>query len=194
MPPLDDYGRWMHVTDRTETAQAGFLAGLLYGLLRPASVIDWGCASGLYLTPFLAFGCRVRGLDAEATAGRLLDGHFERADLRLDILRTGYDLALCIEVGEHLQAEYADQFVRNVTRSAPVLLWSAAVPGQGGLHHHNEQPTEYWLEKLAGHGFGPHPLDGQVREAVGASPVCLWWLKRNAQLLGRERVKERANA
>ena len=51
---------------------------------------------------------------------------------------------LCLETAEHIGFEHAAEVVSNCARHADVILFSAAIPGQGGLHHVNEQLPEYW--------------------------------------------------
>jgi hypothetical protein len=55
-----------------------------------------------------------------------------------------YDLCLCLEVAEHIEPEYAEIFVRNLTRLSNDILISIAPPGQGGHHHVNCRDIEYW--------------------------------------------------
>src|SRR5205814_1764959 len=44
-------------------------------------------------------------------------------------------------------------FVDNLTRHGSLIVFSAAIPGQGGEHHVNEQPWEYWRVKFADRGY-----------------------------------------
>jgi len=189
MPPLDDYADLMPVIDEWEKGQAEFLGKLLYDTLKPAWVIDWGCASGLYLLPFKERGSRVVGVDAEPTAGQLLSAdEYVAFDIRKPAPpKWRYDLALCIETAEHLQPEYADQLVSNVAQSADTVFWSAAGVGQGGTHHYNMQPQAYWLEKFVAKGFGMHPSHSDILYAIAKNPECqkVCWLLTNAMLLGR---------
>lgn len=191
MKPLDNYAALMPFIDSWEAGQADFLGGLLYDTLHPTSVIDWGCASGLYLIPFFARGCRILGLDADPGAGRRLKSwEFSRCDFRELNVYTSMvpsDLALCIEVAEHLQPEYADVLVDNVSDSARAIFWSAAHPGQGGDNHYNEQPPEYWLGKFERRGFSLYPENDRVRAEIAANPECqkVQWLLPNARLLHR---------
>lgn len=191
-PPLDDYANLMPFIDTWEREQAEFLGELLYNTLKPAYVVDWGCASGLYLVPFRERGCDVLGLDAEPTAGKLLpQDKFWRTDIRKPIVfMRGFphiDLALCIETAEHIQEEYADQLVANVAHSADVVFWSAAHKGQGGQFHYNEQPPSYWVTKFVKRGFKLHPKLKEVDDAIKASAACqkVEWLIPNAMLLER---------
>jgi len=68
-------------------------------------------------------------------------------------LDRGFDLALSLEVGEHLPESAAPEFVRTLTRLAPVIAFSAAAPLQGGTHHVNERWPGYWAGLFAEHGF-----------------------------------------
>jgi len=56
-------------------------------------------------------------------------------------------------VAEHLPSAAAETFVDNLVRHGRVILFSAAVPGQGGEQHVNEQPLEYWRAKFAARGY-----------------------------------------
>jgi hypothetical protein len=62
-------------------------------------------------------------------------------------------LAVSLEVGEHLPAASANVFIESLCRAAPVVLFSAAIPGQGGTHHINEQWPEYWRQLFAKQNF-----------------------------------------
>ena len=64
-----------------------------------------------------------------------------------------FDLLLCLEVAEHLPANKAEHLVKTCASHSNTIFWSAATPGQGGYHHVNEQPHEYWIEKFAAHGY-----------------------------------------
>jgi len=141
----DEYSWLMEEVDLHETPQAMALGGLLDNLLHPTSVIDVGCASGIYLLPFAQRGLQVYGVDGASEGGKWIPGCFELVDLRNPWTPAqAFDLALCIEVGEHLRPEHARTLVGTLSRCAPVVFWSAATPGQGGEGHWNEQPQEYW--------------------------------------------------
>ena len=64
-----------------------------------------------------------------------------------------YDLACCLEVAEHLPPERAGSFVEDLTKLAPVVLFSAAIPGQGGDNHVNEMWQHHWARLFAKNGF-----------------------------------------
>jgi hypothetical protein len=82
---------------------------------------------------------------------------FRVADLNQPLkLSEKFDLAVCIEVAEHLQRAAAAPLVQTLTSVAPVVLFSAAIPGQGGHGHYNEQPRSFWHALFAQHGSLDH--------------------------------------
>jgi hypothetical protein len=62
-------------------------------------------------------------------------------------------MAISLEVAEHLPESCADQFVDALVRAAPIVVFSAAIPHQGGINHINEQLQSYWKEKFARHAY-----------------------------------------
>jgi hypothetical protein len=63
------------------------------------------------------------------------------------------ELGISTEVAEHLAERFADTFVDYMCRTSDTVLLTAAIPGQGGHDHVNEQPNEYWIEKFRARGF-----------------------------------------
>ena len=186
---LERYDYLLKLIDDWEGGQADGVAGWVMENLHPKSVIDIGCASGLYLLPFLRAGLEVLGVDGAPTAGqRLPPENYLRFDLRkpLSVPRF-YDVCLCLETAEHIEPEFTDIFVASVAYSAHTIVWSAAQPGQGGEGHFNEQPRAYWIDRLAEYKFVPHPLDGDfqrlVHENEGPTSFFHPWLINNSVVL-----------
>jgi hypothetical protein len=69
------------------------------------------------------------------------------------VLNRTFDLAVCLEVAEHLSARRASSFVEDLTRLASVIVFSAAIPFQGGRHHVNERWGSYWHDLFLSRGF-----------------------------------------
>ena len=125
-------------------------------LVRPQRVIDVGCGEGWFARKFAELGCSVDAVDAFVVEGRRDGVSWRRADLcdsGLDLGSDRYDLAVCLEVAEHLSFDCADALVDLLRTLAPVILFSAAIPGQRGHGHVNEQWPEFWAERFRPHGF-----------------------------------------
>ena len=60
-----------------------------------------------------------------------------------------FDIAQSLEVAEHLYEQYASNFIQLLTSLSDIVLFSAAIPYQGGTHHVNEQPPGYWVKLFA---------------------------------------------
>lgn len=122
------------------------------------SVIDVGCGVGVWPLAFLEHGVPlVQGVDGsyvEKDLRLLGERNFIERDLsqRINIDNT-YDLACSLEVAEHLPPERAGTFVEDLTKLAPVVLFSAAIPGQGGDNHVNEMWQHHWARLFAKNGF-----------------------------------------
>ena len=130
-----------------------------FNILPPCkSAVDFGCATGTWLKGLEKYGITdMRGYDGKwVDQSKLLipkESFFEADfDKPIDIDRK-FDLAVSIEVGEHLQESSAESFVKNITNSADFVLFSAAIPYQGGDNHVNEQWPAYWNEKFNHLGF-----------------------------------------
>ena len=128
-------------------------------VFRPTSVLDLGCATGIWLAEAKRKGVgKVLGIDGPWVPMELLEigeSEFMMHDLGesdpQEISR--FDAAFCIEVAEHLAPESGDRVVAFMAAHTDVVLFSAAIPGQGGTGHINEQPQSYWFEKFDINGF-----------------------------------------
>ena len=98
-------------------------------------------------------------------------------------LNRRFDLVQSLEVAEHLPAACADTFVDNLARHGDVILFSAAVPGQGGEHHVNEQPYEYWRSKFAQRGYRVFDC---VRARILRNAEIQPWYRYNVVLFARK--------
>lgn len=145
-------------------ASAAALVPRIVELLQPASVIDIGCANGLWLEAFGRAGvARLCGVDGPWVADdtwRARTAQFRRLDLARCPLpyRFGepgerHDLLVSFELLEHLPAVRADALVEAMCATSDTLLVSAAVPHQGGTGHINEQWPGHWISRFAARGF-----------------------------------------
>lgn len=125
-----------------------------------ASVLDVGCGTGLWLRVCGEFGVSERmGVDGHSPGGGLLEipaAQYHQLDLAQPFdLRRRFDLVISVEVAEHLPREAAPNFVASLCRHGDVVLFSAAIPFQGGEHHVNEAWQSYWSGLFEEHAFSP---------------------------------------
>jgi SAM-dependent methyltransferase len=158
---------------------------LVMDIFRPNRIVDFGCGTGAWLHTFKKHGVeRVLGLDSSDDGHSLLsDDEFELIDLGSPYVPLyKYDLAISLEVAEHIAEDKADNFVKNIARSSDNILWSAAVPGQRGLNHINEQWPSYWIAKFKDLGFN---CNGSFRYQFWFDEEIETWYRQNILLFSR---------
>lgn len=153
-------------------------------LIPACNVVDIGCGQGDWLAAFLNCGVAdVLGIDGDhidASALSIPPEQFRAADLSKPIfLGRKFDLAVSLEVAEHLPAYSAADFIESLTRLAPAVLFSGAIPYQGGVNHVNERWPEYWAALFEGKGYVP--VDA-IRRRVWQDESVEWWYAQNTIL------------
>ena len=151
-----------------------------------------GCGTGTWLSIFQKSGVTdILGVDGPWVKPDLLfipQSKFIEQDLTKPIsnwvipnesrnlIRRTFELAVSLEVAEHLEAQYADTFIESLIALAPVVLFSAAIPDQGGTHHVNEQWPGYWVEKFGVHGY---VVIDALRRLVWSNERVSFWYAQN---------------
>ena len=180
---------WRSSDTEGATYAAVAMARLLHGAVGPIrSVVDVGCGVGVFLNAFAEAGAeRIQGYDAEwvdTARLRIPREAFRAVDLSLPLEDAGrYDLAICLEVAEHLPQGRADSLVRDLTRLAPLVLFSAAIPGQGGDGHIHERWPSYWRGLFESQGFIAHD---PIRTAFWDDARMPYWYRQNTLLYAAE--------
>ena len=152
----------------------------------PATVVDFGCGRGDWLRAARAKGAR-EALGLEGSAGSApaeRDVGFVRVHHDLTTLwrpDRPRDLALCVEVAEHLAPSAAKTLVTSISSAAPWCIFSAAIPLQGGVQHLNEQEPGYWAALFAEQGM--ECLDPRMR--LWDDPTIAPWYRQNLLLFRR---------
>jgi len=167
---------------------AEHIVPLVFSLIHPSSVVDVGCGSGAWLDIFQKHGAkRILGLDGKNVDPawlRIPKDCFRAVDLSKPFqLQEFFDLAVCLEVAEHLPKQSAPGFIQSLVRLAPVVLFSAAVPLQEGIHHVNEQWPVYWQDLFEQHGYRRLDL---IRKEIWTKPEIQYYYRQNIFLFVRE--------
>jgi len=135
------------------------VAKVLKQYFSPSSLLDVGCGVGTWMKAFSEnfSGLDYFGVDGEYVKAKDLvveKPHFRGMDISQPFnLDKKFDLVISLEVGEHIAHEKAAVFVENICRHGDFILFSAAIPGQGGTFHVNEQFPEYWAGLFEINGF-----------------------------------------
>jgi SAM-dependent methyltransferase len=160
------------------------------------SVVDIGCGEGSWLAVFRRHGVdEILGLDGDYVdreALQIPQDCFQACDLTRPLeIKREFDLAVALEVAEHLPPECAEIFVRGLTELAPAVLFSAAIPFQGGTGHLNEQWPDKWAGLFRERGYVPVDL---VRKRVWQNDAVDFWYAQNTLLFVRSDFLERSNS
>lgn len=158
--------------------------------LKPKTIIDFGCGAGTWLMASKEIlSSKILGIDQHKYSDvRMLIE--EKEYISLDLTKPiqigqKFDLAISVEVAEHLDEKYADVFVETLCNHSDIILFSAAVPLQGGRNHINERPCTYWAQIFAQKGFD---LIDCIRPSIWDNNNVEAWYKNNIVLyVNRER-------
>lgn len=153
----------------------------------PVSVLDVGCGVGQWLNVFKDHGItKVLGIDGAhvPTTSRLIeDSEFIAKDLReignLNLSRK-FDLVLNLEVAEHLPPENASDLVNFLVSHGDIIIFSAAIIGQTGENHINEQNPVYWQNLFKEKNYVM--LDA-FRDHFWNNEKVNWWYRQNLFLV-----------
>lgn len=168
---------------------AAVVVPLVNDLVHPSSVLDVGCGIGAWLAEWERNGVTdVTGVDGD---------YVQRTDLRVDPSRFNpgdlekgfhlgrrFALVQCIEVAEHLDESCADAFVECLCEHSDTVLFGAAIPGQGGTHHVNEQWPSYWAPKFARAGYR---VFDPIRPMIWNDDRVQVWHRQNLLVFSQER-------
>lgn len=155
---------------------------LLLDVLPPiGSAADFGCGVGSWLSVLKERGVsEIRGLDGPWVGQELLEiprEDFRAVDFELPIsLEKRYDLALSLEVAEHISQESSGIFIDSLVGASDFVLFSAAIPFQGGTGHINEQWPDYWSEMFKARDYVA--LDF-VRKKIWNDERIPFWYRQN---------------
>ncbi|MGO9176082.1 MAG: class I SAM-dependent methyltransferase [Desulfobaccales bacterium] len=160
---------------------------LILELVKPKSVIDVGCGDGTWLSIFRKLGIEdFLGVDGKWVDRQILkipEERFLYHDMEKPLtLERQFDLVVSLEVAEHLSKKNAENFIDSLTNLGPLVLFSAAIPFQGGMNHVNEQWQDYWAKLFEAKGYVAIDC---IRELIWENNNVEWWYPQNTLLYAR---------
>lgn len=181
---------YIHSEDTHNPASAKEVVPLLMELFQPKSVIDVGCGLGEWLHVFQNAGIeQVLGLNGSWVK---LENLFINPNFFQEInlinpkpIQGKFDLILCLEVAEHLPKSSAETLVEFLISLGNTIIFSAAIPGQGGQNHINEQWPSYWADLFSKHGFKFYDT---IRPKIWDKPNIKWWYRQNMFLVSNQKM------
>jgi hypothetical protein len=169
------------VREGAKQSAAAVLPIVFAHLGTPAAILDVGTGEGHWREEALGLGVRnAYGVDVELltnTTGRW-DAE-EGEPLAMFNGDERWPLALCLEMAEHVSPVAGGHLVRELCRVSEAVLWSAAIPGQGGDGHVNEQWPDYWTDCFNEHDW---ILTDPYRERIWQESGIEPWYRQNLLL------------
>jgi SAM-dependent methyltransferase len=166
------------------------IVSLLAAKLKPKSVLDVGCGRGVWLSEWRRLGI----VDCIGVDGPYVDRAnlavpsecFVAADVSRPLnFNRHFDIVQSLEVAQCIDSAHAEAFVDSLCRHGELIMFSAAVPGQGGERHVNEQPLEYWRKKFATRGYITFDW---IRPTISGVLQIEPWYRYNSLLFASDRA------
>lgn len=185
------YSQEFYVSRHEKTIHSAntILSILLERIPAVHSAVDVGCGVGTWLSVLREKGAKdIQGLDGSWVDKDLLvipQTCFKQVDLsKSDIeLPQRYDLAVSLEVAEHLPTDRAEEFVASLTALSDYVLFSAAIPLQGGTGHVNEQWQHYWVKLFGVMDYVAHDF---IRPRIWNDSQIPFWYRQNILLFSNQ--------
>lgn len=163
------------------------IASLMHEAFGPLSMVDVGGGEGWFASEFAKLGCIAKVFDSGVPEIRASGVEFVDCDLERDVVTGDYALAVCLEVVEHLTPDAGGALVASLVDLAPVVVFSAAAPGQGGMFHLNEQWPRYWADLFSSHGYvATEDFRWKIWEDETVEP----WYRQNLLVFARQEELE----
>ena len=172
---------------------AKIILPILFKYYKPNSIIDVGCGIGTWLKAASELGVnKFIGID-----GNEIEENFllvSRKYIKIDNLETHknannekYDLAISIEVAEHLHNNCSFDFIKTLTSYSDVILFSAAIPYQEGEHHINCQPPQFWVDIFKKYGYDCYDFRNDLMNMWEKINPCY---SQNILLFAKEKYRD----
>lgn len=175
--PADYFKSWFFDTDYQT------IAAIIWEIYQPKTVVEFGCGPGHLSRELAKIGVQVTAVDGYSQPD-FAELSVEFHSLNLNdptaiahlFTNKSFDLALSLEVAEHLEPEVSPTIANWLTKIAPVVIFSAGVPGQEAHGHINLRPRDYWHSLFTQANF---IAADRIREKLRLHPSIAHWYRLN---------------
>lgn len=180
MTPKDYNDNFHEVHFQNSLNSAQEVVPLFLSYFKPKTVLDIGCGLGTWLSVFEENNSEIFGVDGDyvETEKLIIESKKFRAFDLNNIFNLGkrFDLAISLEVAEHILPENSKTFINSLCSHSDIVLFSAAIPGQEGTLHYNEQYNQYWIDIFLDNGY--ECIDF-LRHKIWNNKKISWWYRQN---------------
>jgi 2-polyprenyl-3-methyl-5-hydroxy-6-metoxy-1,4-benzoquinol methylase len=180
----------LNAEEQANRYSATQILDILGRYIQPISALDVGCGIGTWLAVLQGRGVKdlygIEGpwLQQQNTVCDPSFLHVMDLEAGFDLGRR-FDLVICLEVAEHISLKSSERFIASLANHSSAILFSAAIPFQGGHHHVNEQFLSYWISLFAARGFQALDI---IRGEIWDDHQVLWWLRQNTILFAHHDI------
>jgi cyclopropane fatty-acyl-phospholipid synthase-like methyltransferase len=180
MTPINYKDNFHNVHFQNSLNSAKEVVPLFLSYYKPQNVLDVGCGLGTWLSVFQENQCDVFGIDGDYVKIEDLKidkNRFKDHDLNFKFdLQRKFDLVTSLEVAEHILPANAKSFIDSLCAHGNIVLFSAAIPGQEGTLHHNEQYNDYWITLFSQNDYKCIDF---FRHEIWNNKNISWWYRQN---------------
>lgn len=162
------------------------IGAAIFELFHPKSILEFGCGDGNLTRVLQKEGISITALDgfSQPDFSKFRNISFHKLDLNNvetvnNFIKTNgkkYDLAICMEVAEHLKPEVSENLIEWLASSADRVIFSASVTMQGGEGHINCRNRLFWNDLFEKKSFF---LNDVIRKSIRKFPDVGIWYRLN---------------
>tara|TARA_B100001175_G_C19480100_1_gene626600 strand:+ start:872 stop:1648 length:777 start_codon:yes stop_codon:yes gene_type:complete len=185
------YDKKFYDSTHEHTYSAQIILNIIFRYHRPRSIIDVGCGSGSWLSVADKMGVeKLTGIEADWLKPEMLIT--KKIDLfTYDVSEplpsiSKNDLAISLEVAEHLSESRSEGFINDLCSLADIVLFSAAIPYQGGDNHINEQWQSYWSNLFSKNNYEVRDI---IRPIIWNNRKVKSWYRQNCLLFVNKKIQ-----
>lgn len=191
MENLGDIYNTEEYTTGTESEKSALeIVPYLYHILDIRSIVDVGGGIGTWLKAFLKIDKKI---DVSCIDGEYVRKNYKlKPDTLMEMnleeeisIGRRFDLAISLEVAEHLSEKRSEGFVNDLIKLSDIILFSATIPFQPGDHHINCKAPDYWKKLFEQRGYMRMDC---IRPLIVNNPNVMWWYKNNIFLYVKETI------